>query len=302
MDSARDRHTGEIIDAEMLWDMEEVDRDAYECSGCKVQVFPASFKKDVNKRRPYFRLGDNKHVKPCGIDGVEKLVQKAKKAGVGRPDGFPVPYPTKLLLSDTRPVTTGAGAAAGGATGASVKSRAPSTRDDGYHGHTVRTIRPVCRIFMEYPHDRDQLDIEIPGCPGSTYSTVFSKLDFQGIRSLPVPMRLFYAALRWGSPTETDEYIEWLLDAGTWVPGAKRPESFYRARIQWSSWTERQRTTLRHELEIARNDVKGKTDQPEKAWLFFVGRQDLADPSLLVVDRYQLVCCRVGEMIWPKRR
>jgi len=155
---------------------------------------------------------------------------------------------------------------------------------------------------MEYAYDREHLAIEVPGCPGKTYETVFSKLDFLGIRPLPTTTRLFYAALRWGSPIETDEHIEWLLDAGTWVTGAKRPEAFYRARIQWAGWTERQRMTLRHEIEIARDEVKGKSGQPEKAWLFFVGKQDACDPSLLVADRYQLVCCRVGEMVWPKRR
>lgn len=301
MDSARDKYSLEIIDAEKLWDI-DVDKDAYVCPGCNVQVFPASFNKGVNKRRPYFTLMDNKHVQPCGIAGLEKTIKRAKRESVGAPDGFPEPFPNRLVLSDARPVTAGSGSGAGASIGATSTSRSNATRvASTYHGHTVQTIRPVCRIFMEYPYDRDHLEMAIPGCPGSTYGRVFSKLDFQGIRPFQTRTRLFYAALRWNTPIDTDEHIEWMLNAGSWGEGEERPTAFYRVRIQWSHWTERQRNTLRHELDIAQDAVKGKTGVPEKAWLFFVGTQDTSDPGLLVATRYQLICCRVGEMSWPKR-
>ena len=301
MDSARDKYSREIIDAEQLWDMEVVDKEGYECPGCGIQVFPASFKKHINKRRPYFTPMDNKHVQPCGVDGLEKLVRKAKHERMGSPDGFPVPFPNKLILTDTRPVTATTAGSLGAATDPRPSTRPNSARNDSYHGHTVKTIRPICRVFMEYPHDRDHLELGIPGCPGATYTTVFSKLSYFGIRPLSVPTRLFYAALRWNTPSNNEDHIEWQLDAGTWTKGEKRPSQFYRVRIAWASWTEHQRETLRHEIEIAQDEVKGKSDQPEKAWLFFVGTQDADDPGLLVAERYQFVCCRIGEMVWPQR-
>ena len=96
VDSARDKRTGDIIDAEQLWDLEVVDKEAYECPGCGIQVFPASYRKNINKKRPYFTPMDNKHVQPCGVDGVEKLVKKAKSEQVGTPEGFPVPFPNQI--------------------------------------------------------------------------------------------------------------------------------------------------------------------------------------------------------------
>jgi hypothetical protein len=69
----------------------------------------------------------------------------------------------------------------------------------------------------------------------------------------------------------------------------------------WADWTDRQRNTLREEIEIAKDAVKGKAGQPEKAWLFFVGTQDGDDAALFTVHRYPFICCRVGEMIWPRR-
>ena len=301
MDSARDKRTRDIIDAEQLWDLEVVDKEAYECSGCGIQVFPASYRKNINKRRPYFTPMENKHIQPCGVDGAEIMVAKAKTEKVGTPDGFPVPFPNRLLLVEARPVTVGANTPGAGEGTGRPRTRANGERVAAYHGHTVNTIRPVCRIFMEFPHDRQQLPLEIPDCSGTTYATVFRGLGFFGIEAQQPSTRLFYAALRWNSPVETDSYIEWDLNAGEWPKDPKRPKRFYKVRVMWEAWTDRQRNTLRNEIEIAKNEVKGKAGQPEKAWLFFVGTQDANDAELFVVDRYPFICCRVGKMIWLRR-
>ncbi len=301
VDSARDKRTGDIIDAEQLWDLEVVDKEAYECPGCGIQVFPASYRKNINKKRPYFTPMDNKHIQPCGVDGVEKLVKKAKSEKVGTPEGFPVPFPNRLRFDEERPVTAGGDVPGAGEGAGRTRTRANGERGAAYHGHTVKTIRPVCRVFMDFPNDRVQLPLEIPGCPGTTYAGVFRGLGFFGIEAQQPPTRLFYAALRWGSAVETDAYIEWALDAGEWPEGAPRPTRFYKVRAMWAGWTDRQRNTLRDEIEIAKDAVKGKTGQPEKAWLFFVGTQDPEDVSVFVVDRYPFISCRVGEMIRPRR-
>lgn len=301
MDSARDKRTGDIVDAEQLWDLEVVDKEAYECSGCGIQVFPASYRKNLNKRRPYFTPMENKHIQPCGIDGVEKIVSRAQSEKVGAPDGFPVPFPNRLVLVDTRPVTVGANTPGADEGTKRLRTRTNGERVATYHGHTVNTIRPVCRIFMEFPHDRQRLPLEIPDCYGTTYATVFRGLGFFGIETQKLSTRLFYAALRWSAPVETDSYIEWDLDAGERPNDQKQPTRFYKVRVMWGAWTDRQRNTLRDEIEIARNEVKGKAGQPERAWLFFVGTQDVDDAALFVVDHYPFICCRVGKMIWPRR-
>lgn len=301
MDSARDKHTGKIIDAEQLWDLEVVDKNAYQCPGCDIPVFPASYRKGINKKRPYFTLKNNKHIQPCGVDGVEKLVKTAKSEKVGTPEGFPVPFPNRLLFDEQRPVTTG-GDVPGTNEGAErTRTRASGKRGTSYHGHTVKTIRPICRIFMDFPNDRQQLPLEIPDCTGMTYAKVFRGLGFFGIQAQQPATRLFYAALRWGSAVETEAYIEWALDAGEWPKGERLPTQFYKVRVIWADWSARQRNTLRDEIEIAKETVKGKSGQQEKAWLFFVGTQNTEDLTLFTVNRYPFICCRVGEMIWPRR-
>lgn len=275
MDSARDKRSGDIIDAEQLWDLDIVDKDAYQCLGCGIQVFPASYRKNINKKRPYFTPMDNKHIQSCGVDGVEKLVKKAKSEKVGTPEGFPVPFPSRLRFHEERPVTVGGDEPGAGDGAGRTRTRANGERGATYHGHTVKTIRPVCRVFMDFPNDRGQLPLEIPNCPGTTYATVFRRLGFFGIKAHQSPTGLFCAALRWSSAIETGTCIEWTLDAGAWPGGEKRPTQFYKVRLMWADWTDRQRNTLREEIEIAK------------------------DATLFTVNRYPFICCRVGEMIWP---
>ena len=123
---------------------------------------------------------DNKHIQPCGVDGVEKLVKKAKSEKVGTPEGFPVPFPNRLRFDEERPVTAGGDAPGAGEGAGRTRTRANGERGAAYHGHTVKTIRPVCRVFMDFPNDRAQLPLEIPGCPGTTYAGVFRGLGFLG--------------------------------------------------------------------------------------------------------------------------
>ena len=157
MDSARDITTNEIIEAEQLWEIEFVDKERYRCIGCGTQLWPASYKRDINKKRPYFTLGvSSTHIEPCDIDGEEEVIKRAKSERLGTPDGFPLPYPNKLVLSDERPVVIQVG---GQQTQSGGERR--QTRGDGNsgqranHGHTVKTIRPIAKAFMKYLHDRE---------------------------------------------------------------------------------------------------------------------------------------------------
>ena len=307
MDSARDRRTSHIIDAEQLWDMEVIEKNGFVCPGCAVDVFPASYLKDINKRRPYFKIGKGSaHARGCGVAGfLSARASAVRKRGMARTSGgLPIPFPSRLVMDsvvETGPATVPRLAKQSMAAKLGPSALALPHGPPAYHGHTVTTLRPICRIFMEFPDDRKQLAIKIPGVAGRTYGTAFRQLGFTGIRSQPVPVGLFYAPLSWDFATKGAGYEEWTLNAGAWPKGAKRPTVQYRVRINWSGWTDLQRATLQHELQRARKEVVGKKGIREKAWLFFVGCQDPADPGLFIVEKYPLISCRVGEMRWPKR-
>lgn len=53
MESARDKRTGEKVDAEELWLLDIVDTSGYVCWGCGIEMYPSSWQKG-SKKRPSF--------------------------------------------------------------------------------------------------------------------------------------------------------------------------------------------------------------------------------------------------------
>ncbi len=303
MDSARNISTGDIVDAESLWDLDAVNKDDYECHGCGVKVWPASYQKDVNLKRPYFKLSPGAiHIVPCGVDGMEKQIERAKTQRIGTEQGFPFSYPNKLVLTDVRPVVASNDSEATSRelrNGNGVPDQ--GSRASRVHRHTVKTIRPICRTFLNFPHDREFMSLDVPNCPGSTFTRVFWRLSSKPIVQFASPTHLYFAPLQWRAPLVGEAIAEWSLGAGEWDEAARGWKRAYRVRFDWEQWPPRQREILRHEIEVARHEIKGKPGKV-KAWLFFVGTQDAADPSLLVVTRFQLACCLVAEMLYPSQR
>lgn len=293
MDSARDTTTTEIIEAEQLWELEVVDKERYACIGCGTQIWPASYKRDINKKRPYFTLGSiGAHIEPCDIDGEEDIVKRAKVERLGTPEGFPLPYPNKLVLMDERPVANPSGGELRADDAQRQKSRGDSSRgQEANHGHTVKTIRPIAKAFIKYPHDRETLPLQVPDCEGSTFASVFWRLN--KLMQFRSPTHLYFAPLHWKAPSKSEAYIEWQLNAGDWDTVNNRRGTSYRVRIDWTDWSSTQRNTLLHEVEVARDKAKD-SGGAINAWLFFVGTQDADHPTLLVVNRYQLICCIEG--------
>lgn len=293
MDSAWEKRIRRVVEAESLWSLDSVDVHGYECHGCGIQVYPASYERASNKKRPYFSRRTHVHANDCEVDGRPALVQRAKSGRVGRVEGFPVPFPSRLVLEDRRPTErirededldrmalqrTRTRAGAGAGTGR-------------YHGHTVTTIRPMCRTFIDFPHDRAELPASIPGCAGTTYANLFRRLST--VRAFEQPRQLSYAPMAWSKPVRTREYGEWKLDAGDWDKERnRRSDNAYRLRVQWATWTHRQRRVVEYETEVCRNEV---IRTPQKAWLFFVGTQSADDLTLISVDDHRLICALVGD-------
>lgn len=301
MDIARNIHTLELVEAEELWNLETVDRDDYICRGCKTKVFPASYNKELNKKRPYFTLAKNTHEDGCDVDGEEKTIKRAKKDKVGTPEGFPVPFPSKLIVSDERPVASTDSIAPTG-------SRASSSSDGSnidiaakrHHGHSVKTIRSICRTFINYPNDRPTLPLSIPGVPGSNYLTVFKYLRGKP-EAFKESKRLYYAPVRWAvSPVIGQEYCELTLNAGEWDEATKVFKGNYKARIHWGTWSKARRNSLIREYEATREEAREQAqDKNRKGWLFFVGTQDKTNPYVLHVTDYRLICSLSAQIEWP---
>lgn len=293
MDIARDIVNNKIIEAEALWEIRDVDREHYRCVGCGIKIWPASYRREINKKRPYFTLGaTGLHIDSCEINGEEALVNRAKSEKMGTQEGFPCPYPNKLVLTNNRPVVNPTGNAQLPEAGAPVHTIENVSRGNHTnHGHTVKTIWPIAKTFLKYPHDRDHLPLQVPNCDGKTFAAVFWRLG--KLMRFRQPIHLYYAPLHWKAPTKTDTGIEWQLNAGDWDTVNNRRGISFRVRVDWTEWSMIQRNTLVHETEIIRGMAK-ESGGIMNAWLFFVGTQSNEDPTLLLVDKYQVICCIEG--------
>ena len=289
MDSARDIFTKEIIDSELLWEIPNVDKNRYCCIGCGAKVIPASYNRKINKKRPYFSIGKGAHIQPCDIDGDEKPIKSDGRSSTPKPIGLPAYFPNKLVLDDIRLVTDTEGYSSDEYTRARnlLRSTHGSTGKIN-RGHTVKTIRPIARLYMRFPNDLENLPLEIPGCEGTTFANSFWRL--RKIIRFNNPTHLYFAPLNWKMPNRNAENIEWFVSAGNWDPSTKKLVEPYRVRVAWASWSQTKRNTLEYEIEAARDEAK-LSNGAVTAWLFFIGTQDTNDQSLIIVDRHQTICC-----------
>lgn len=105
MESARDKHTREIVEAEDLWLLDSVDTEGYVCWGCGITMHPAAWEKD-KKVRAYFKKKRHiQHHHECDADAESTVIRQGQKASVRNIlDSAPGLMPSGLKLIEKRPV------------------------------------------------------------------------------------------------------------------------------------------------------------------------------------------------------
>lgn len=99
MNQARDRKTSEIIEAEELKLIPQIDISDYECidENCKIQLIPCSYKPS-NKNRPYFKSPKNiNHSDNCRFSEYLKLLEQGQKRKLELIEFENMPYPSRLI-------------------------------------------------------------------------------------------------------------------------------------------------------------------------------------------------------------
>lgn len=297
MESARDKHTKEIVDAELLWIIDPVDPLGYECRGCGVLATPCSYRPE-NKVRPYFSAKSG-HNTNCDVEGEVELVKRARKQRISTREGFPGSFPNRLVLQEQRPVVGPNGtpnAPRGEGAGRFGTDGLGETREG--RRWAAQTIRPICRTFTNYPFDRD-LTLTVPGIEANTYQRVFRSLKSDQVLHY-AETSIFYAPISWKALITDGDNLEIQLSYGEW--NERKLSRPYRVNVDWQSWSIAKRNYVSREIETARLEYMAakKRGDNEKGWLFFVGRQDESDPALFHVDDHRLICCLVAEMIYPQ--
>ncbi|MEP8673194.1 hypothetical protein ABKV27_14105 [Enterobacter hormaechei] len=304
MESARDKHTREIVEAEDLWLLDSVDTEGYVCWGCGITMHPAAWEKD-KKVRAYFKKKRHiQHHPECDADAESTVIRQGQKASVRNIlDSAPGLMPSGLKLIEKRPVveTSFSGDESKSSSTRSASSQSgEGNSPERQSRRQVNAIRNICRAFIRFPHDRG-MSLNVPGISGQIYMTAFKKLRNE-VQPYPEP-KIFYASLLWNKFTENDENLIIPL-SGEWgkdEEGKPKPTRSYRIYIEWASWSKAKRTVVRKELEAARTEAieaKGK-GLKDKAWIFFIGEQNAENPEIFYVSDYRLICAIVGHITYP---
>lgn len=289
METAREKATGEIVEAEALWQLQNVNPRGYECWGCGIELFPASYQPH-NKKRPYFSVYQHVSHKPgCNADAEEKLVSAGKKKSVRKQlEKLPHASPSALVLINQRIRVASANGAMG------IQPRASASQVQATTGQLAasrsrrpaNTIRPVCRAFINFPKDRD-MSLALPGLQAQPYSKAFKKLSSICAFSTP---KIFYSSPQWKKIDRASNVLVVPLVAGIWKDS--KPFRNYEVHVHWDSWVQRTKTLIANEIEAVREDDKRarKTQQPGRAYIFFLGSQDNNDLRIFHIYDHRLIC------------
>jgi hypothetical protein len=288
MDIAFDTITEILVASEELWNLEVVDKDIYCCPDCNIPLFPASYRK-INKKRPYFFHNKSKpHEIDCAYNENSKLIKTAQSQSISNEDGFPFPYPSKLIIEDRNTKE-----ASDKDTDIPIPSiQRNGQKEYGYgeakknHHRTVSTIKNLVRHYICFPNDRHvQLIIPYVSSDQTTYNTIFKKIKVGDSYS---NYHIFYSKIYWTSPNITDEYIEIRLTAGKWEDSKQIQPCWIRINID--SLNNRQRGLVLRELETTKQEaIKNKNSV--NGFIFFLGKQDENDKFLFHTDSHKLISC-----------
>ncbi|MFN1144524.1 hypothetical protein [Serratia quinivorans] len=304
MESARDKRTREIVEAEDLWLLDSVDTEGYVCWGCGITMHPAAWEKD-KKVRAYFKKKRHiQHHHECDADAESTVIRQGQKESVRNIlDSAPGLMPSGLKLIEQRPVVDPD--TAGGENNSSSTRSASSTTGEGHaparqSRRPVNVIRQICRAFIRFPYDRG-MSLNIPGIDTDTYMTVFKKLK-DPIQSYP-DRRVFYSQLLWQNFEQDDNRLIIPL-SGEWAKdefGKLKPSRSYKLHVEWANWSQAKRTALRNELDAAQEEAKdaGKKKLKDRAQVFFIGEQSADDHEIFYVTDYRLICAIIGYINYP---
>ena len=148
MESARDKRTGEKVEAEDLWLLDDIDTSGYVCWGCGIEMYPSAWQKGSKKRPSFNKMPGKEHIN-CDADAESTVVKHGQKKSVRRMlDSAPGLMPAGLKLIKNRPVvdpdTTGSNNKPNpirSPTSASSEGNAPARQSR----RPVNAIRQICR-------------------------------------------------------------------------------------------------------------------------------------------------------------
>lgn len=303
MESARNKYTSEIIEAEDLWLLDVVDTNGYVCWGCGIEMYPSAWQKGSKKRPSFNKMPGKEHIN-CDADAESTVVKQGQKKSVRNMlDSAPGLMPAGLKLIEQRPVVDP------GTTGSDNNTnpiRSTSSESSGGNAparqsrRPVNAIRQICRAFIRFPYDRG-MSLNIPGINADTYMTVFKKLKdpVQPYLSAEFFIRSCYG--RNLSKTKTELSFRSRENGQKTNLVSLSPRVAINYTLSGETGQKPKKTMLLNELETVQEEAKEAVNKKakERAQVFFIGEQSTENPEIFYVSDYRLICAIMGYIIYP---
>ncbi|WP_299104345.1 hypothetical protein [uncultured Tenacibaculum sp.] len=307
MNQARDKVTGEIIDAESLKHLYEDGLSEYECidEKCKIKLLPCSYK-PTNKNRPYFKTykGDN-HKKTCQFSLYLKLLEKARKRALTNYELEDMPFPTKfqrLKQIDTTNITSKTDDLGQEQSRKSAVRRKASGEfvEVLNKSKVVASISPIVDFYLKCPYNRNtELEIENESM---LYRYWFKRIEKPISKGNYKGKRIFFGRLHAGENkiTETEDFMDiTLYECEGWKSGSrqklpKQQINPFIVRINKTIISKNKLSRIKNEIgyviEEKKNAFKNDEANKKKAFIFFLGEAPKAeDPYVFNVLEGALV-------------
>lgn len=289
MDIALNTITQRLVASEELWELEVVDKNIYSCPDCSISLIPASYLK-TNKKRPYFRyLKANTHTFDCVYNENSKLVKTAQVQSISNEDGFPFPYPSKLIIDDvkTREANDNDSDIPSASTKRNTSKEYGSEAARPNHHRTVSTIKNIVRHYVCFRNDwHVPLIVPYVSSAQTTYNSIFKRIKNGGWHY--DNYHIFYSNIFWNKAQEHDDYMEVKLVAGEWDNKVQKKACSLRINIE--STQKRQRGLVLREINTTIQETIENKDKVN-GFIFFLGKQDENDKYLFHTDSHKLISC-----------
>lgn len=142
MESARDKRTGEKVEAEDLWLLDDVDTSGYVCWGCEIEMYPSAWQKGSKKRPSFNKMPGKEHIN-CDADAESTVVKQGQKKSVRNMlDSAPGLMPAGLKLIEQRPVVDP------GTTGSDNNTNPIRSTSSASSGEMLQRGNPAARLML----------------------------------------------------------------------------------------------------------------------------------------------------------
>lgn len=299
MESAIIFGTSEVVYAEELKNMQNIESIDFRCRGCSVKLIPSSYK-EHNLVAPHFKILKKEAHIDCDLEGEIEFRTSLKIQKESITNGYPNSYPNKLIVRNTSIKIDNS------ETNNETKLNKFTSKPNGAssddkenkrHNSTAQIIRKLCLTYLVFSEpnvlSNMNLDASSVGIKGNTYSKVF-KLIPNNMTAKHPSKHIFFSEITWKKPLVDGDIITLILDRGAWRVEEdgklieKKTVEKYKLEIHTASWSESKRKYILQEIEIYRRLTR-LSEGSKKSYVFFIGEQKDEDIMCFTVDDYKYI-------------